>query len=83
MIQFINNTIIITGQTVDTEAIYQACVSAGLDWVKKLGSTIYLISKNLYVGHSSKPNDYASYTDKNVFIQFEGNFFQVYKGSSH
>ena len=33
MIQFTNNTIIITGQTVDTEAIYQACVSAGLDWV--------------------------------------------------
>ncbi len=81
MIQFTNNTIIITSQTVDTEAIYQACVSAGLDWVKKLGSTMYLISKNLYVGHSSKPNDYASYTDKNVFIQFEGNLFQVYKGS--
>ena len=29
MIQFTNNTIIITGQTVDTEAIYQACVSDG------------------------------------------------------
>ena len=81
MIQFTNNTIIVTGQTVSTEDMYQACVSANLDWIKKLGSNMYLISKNLYIGHSTKPSNYAYYVDKNVFVQFEGNLFQVYKGS--
>ena len=81
MIAFTNNTIIITGETVSTESIYQACVTANLNWVQKLGSSMYRITKNLYVGHKDKPNDFAKYIDKNVFVQFEGNLFQVYKGS--
>ena len=81
MIQFTNNTIIVTGETVSAETLYQACVKANLDWVKKLGTSMYLISKNLYIGHSSAPTSYAYFVDKNVFIQFEGNLFQVYKGS--
>ena len=81
MIQFTNDTIIVTGETVSAESLYQACVKANLDWIKKLGTSMYLISKNLYIGHSSAPTSYAYFVDKNVFIQFEGKLFQVYKGS--
>lgn len=81
MIQFTNDTIIVTGETVSAEVLYQACVKANLDWIKKLGTSMYLISKNLYIGHPSAPTSYAYFVDKNVFIQFEGKLFQVYKGS--
>jgi len=81
MIAFTNNTIIVTGETVSTEAIYQACKTANLDWVQKMGTSMYRITKNLYIGHKDKPNDTAKYIDTKVFVNFEGNLFQVYKGS--
>ena len=35
MIQFTNDTIIVTGETFSAEVLYQACIKANLDWIKK------------------------------------------------